>query len=596
MSQLSNVESLLTAIAKGDSSYLVEPQSRVEALLYEIYMSGGGGGTGDITRAEVLRLLEDKVDKLVGYGLISDEEAERLKNVDNYDDSEVRGLITDISNSIIDLKDTIKGTADGQFIYDSEVKMTKVVPDGVNKGVVAMIGGKTVKMVQMVNGLASDIKTPGITITYDNGIVSLSGTATTDINTPLTNPISFVSGHKTLIKGCKRITPSNRGSICISAQVVGSVMFCRDDTVVTPVATIESNLRLVLYKDDVVTASSDSFIPMVFDLTAMFGAGNEPTVEEFNTMFPDVYYSYTDGELWNAPVTEITYVGKNCFDEIMEIGELNISTGLPIVSTTNLRTVNYQKVKPSTTYYLLTVGANANLCFYNSNKEFISSLTGINNNTFTTPSSCAYMKFRLAAAYGLTYNHDVAIIEGGADVYTPYTKTTLLLDKIVDNLPDYGCSAGDVYNYIDFEEMVYHHKVGKVDLGSFTWRLSSDKNSFKTVDSLNTPAITITTAVANILFANYDNVSASGFTGDNQICCYNKQPAVRDSKYASLTPAEFKTAMTGKELLYELAEEELIPLTDLLLPFKCEPGGTVTFENEHNLDVPNSIIYEKEMK
>lgn len=112
MSQLSNVESLLTAIAKGDSSYLVEPQSRVEALLYEIYMSGGSGGTGDITRAEVLRLLAGKVDKLTGYGLISDDEAERLKNVDNYDDGEIRGLITDISNSIETLNDRITNGID----------------------------------------------------------------------------------------------------------------------------------------------------------------------------------------------------------------------------------------------------------------------------------------------------------------------------------------------------------------------------------------------------------------------------------------------------------------------------------------------------
>lgn len=32
---------------------------------------------------------------------------------------------------------------------------------------------------------------------------------------------------------------------------------------------------------------------MMFDLTLMFGTGNEPTVEEFNRMFPDVYYAWT---------------------------------------------------------------------------------------------------------------------------------------------------------------------------------------------------------------------------------------------------------------------------------------------------------------
>lgn len=30
----------------------------------------------------------------------------------------------------------------------------------------------------------------------------------------------------------------------------------------------------------------------IFDLTQMFGSGNEPSIDEFNTMFPDLYYEY----------------------------------------------------------------------------------------------------------------------------------------------------------------------------------------------------------------------------------------------------------------------------------------------------------------
>lgn len=54
----SNVESLLKAILYGDPKYVVEPQSRVEALLLAIYESGGGGGGGGggddtYTRAQI---------------------------------------------------------------------------------------------------------------------------------------------------------------------------------------------------------------------------------------------------------------------------------------------------------------------------------------------------------------------------------------------------------------------------------------------------------------------------------------------------------------------------------------------------------------
>ncbi|CAJ0592247.1 unnamed protein product [Cylicocyclus nassatus] len=40
-----NVESILTAILKNDSKYVVEPQSRVEELLLAIYKNGGGGAS-----------------------------------------------------------------------------------------------------------------------------------------------------------------------------------------------------------------------------------------------------------------------------------------------------------------------------------------------------------------------------------------------------------------------------------------------------------------------------------------------------------------------------------------------------------------------
>lgn len=45
---------------------------------------------------------------------------------------------------------------------------------------------------------------------------------------------------------------------------------------------------------------------MLFDLTLMFGTGNEPTVEEFNRMFPEVYYAWTpDGEIKTTQIQSI---------------------------------------------------------------------------------------------------------------------------------------------------------------------------------------------------------------------------------------------------------------------------------------------------
>jgi hypothetical protein len=44
----------------------------------------------------------------------------------------------------------------------------------------------------------------------------------------------------------------------------------------------------------------------IFDLTLMFGSGNEPTtIEQFREMFPAEYYPYNSGELLSAGVTEV---------------------------------------------------------------------------------------------------------------------------------------------------------------------------------------------------------------------------------------------------------------------------------------------------
>lgn len=44
-----------------------------------------------------------------------------------------------------------------------------------------------------------------------------------------------------------------------------------------------------------------------------------------------------------------------------------------------------------------------------------------------------------------------------------------------------------------------------------------------------------------------------------------------------------------------LSTAETINISDILHPIRVEAGGTLTFTNEHNLDVPNTIVYKKEV-
>lgn len=92
---------------------------------------------------------------------------------------------------------------------------------------------------------------------------------------------------------------------------------------------------------------------MLFDLTLMFGAGNEPTsVLEFNRLFPLPYYDFNVGQLLSSKSNKLINVGFNAFDGVLEMGGMNDTTGQNVSSTRAFRTKNYIEVIPGETYKL----------------------------------------------------------------------------------------------------------------------------------------------------------------------------------------------------------------------------------------------------
>lgn len=121
--------------------------------------------------------------------------------------------------------------------------------------------------------------TSGITWSNDGKSVTATGTATTNAYRMLYS--STVVGHKyALIGGNQHIrlwhngTPNNydRADKILSVTESGNI-YARVSTLVT--------------------VSGETITPRVHDLTEIFGAGNEPTLEQFKQLFPDDYYPYT---------------------------------------------------------------------------------------------------------------------------------------------------------------------------------------------------------------------------------------------------------------------------------------------------------------
>ena len=108
--------------------------------------------------------------------------------------------------------------------------------------------------------------------------------------------LSGVLNHKFYFKGMPS-TPLNGVSAGVKLgawynATYSSVFTCTSD-----------NASLQIWIDFTNTSLSyENFTFQLFDLTKMFGSGNEPTMIEFNQMFPNDYYPYTESELM-----QITY-------------------------------------------------------------------------------------------------------------------------------------------------------------------------------------------------------------------------------------------------------------------------------------------------
>ena len=92
----------------------------IDAKMKEIEEAGGGGGTpvDAYTKQESDELLSNKVDKVTGKGLstndYTDEEKNKLNGLSNYDDTEVREQVSELKGDLVDLSDII-GTKELSF-------------------------------------------------------------------------------------------------------------------------------------------------------------------------------------------------------------------------------------------------------------------------------------------------------------------------------------------------------------------------------------------------------------------------------------------------------------------------------------------------
>lgn len=283
-----------------------------------------------------------------------------------------------------------------------------------------------------------------------------------------------------------------------------------------------------------------------YNLTQMFGAGNEPsTVEEFEAMFPNDYYDYNEGELLSFEGDALKSVGFNAYD-----GEK-------------------AKVIKGQTYYL--GGTYETLQFKADGEAAVD--VAVPSDKLYTPESNGEL---YATGTDICINLSHSGYRNGE--YEPYKEFILPLDfiktiKDADGnvlFPEGLRSAGTACDEIVYDEGLCKYKavkrVGSMNMGDIKYSYTSAYDGFFSILAFKNYCQFKT--VKYPYKGEYRNVE------DKQMgYIYTTRVFVRDSTYGT-DAAAFKQSVSGQTLLYELETPVEVVLEDVDLSYMANDFGT----------------------
>lgn len=542
-----------------------------------------------------------------------------------------------------------------QFETYSDTAYQKAVPTGAKLMSVKNIGGRSIVWNQLVQSKSNEITGSGVKITFSNdGIVTLNGTCTTTGNAASVQPVKNQKEHKYLIVANPLSGVYGAGQLLFSSQSYGLDSTGHGAIITNGSSNEKWYYTLYVYKD--VTYDNVKLQPQIFDLTQMFGAGNEPsTVEEFESMFPNGYYPYNEGELMSMSVNNVVEQGKNLFDcygfsciAILNVNDerkLNNSYGTTIstIEPTNKIVVTQSQAPESVIahsnngWFCVGIKGMEQSKRYTFSFDFTTTKMLIQNPVlqilvngrfpedainiselnvkkrvsftleYTKVDDRQYIELRLSGMSGIFENFQLD--EGStATAYTPcYTPISYTIPQAIQNLDGYGWSAGTARNYVDYENKKYYQCVQSVNLGTLDWKFNTTSgvgnHFYALADHLNFKYLgEFGSTIYNALCSKYRTVARNSHVFVDKTLAIDgvtvvSQIQVKDTAYPDVTA--FKQAMQGVILYYELANpiitdiSTLIP-DDFLRNIEVEAGGSITFKNGNGDDYRIPVPNEEE--
>ena len=134
----------------------------------------------------------------------------------------------------------------------------------------------------------------GITFTNNgDGTITANGTATYVINLIILEGFPIKKNHKYLILDCTGSTSRTNYSTWLKSKL-GAIVCDSADKPIGNLTYNDDKCIVFVRVENGITVSNLTFKPQLFDLTEMYGAGNEPTtVEQFRQDFPEEMYDYS---------------------------------------------------------------------------------------------------------------------------------------------------------------------------------------------------------------------------------------------------------------------------------------------------------------
>ena len=500
---------------------------------------------------------------------------------------------------------------------------SRTAPSGAKYVSVDKVGGKSIVWTQLWN-YGETLKEDGITFTYENYFYDVVQ------NTTKHNGLLVYYNVKPGNKYYLSFEASSSDNISLAISL-GPALIAeltennkRYSTIITTNTSMPApRSAIYLYSSDEVTCSYRVGNIKVIDLTAMFGAGNEPTAEQFDKMFPAESYPYNPGEIISGTTANVELEGKNLWDDsdpaftkvLTKAGftfdgtvwksELIDYIATPIAITKG-STFSYDINSPE--------GSNARFKFAMNSGNLIyrphESDGSWKHHSVYLPDDVhtIYIDYTQRAPCEIK---NIQLERGTVETsYSPHTK-----QSITTGFPELR-SALAAHDYIDMDGEKVHRKIKttRIDGNTPIYSVRTDQdNCCRVVFTPETspgiviseeptiPTNIISDKLATITHNNY--WSADAYTGIEAYPGY-ASISMRLQDRTDLDTKEKVSAWLADNPTTVYYETESDELTDVTIPealtewLPVEPGGTVTFRNSDEskqLAVPNGVSWVRKL-